>query len=93
MLEKDGETGRVTVGPREALATSRVPLEGVRLHRRPDAVDRVRLRDRATPIPCRVVDERGGFDLDLEQPATAVAPGQLACLMRGDCVVGEGTIG
>src|ERR671923_2442521 len=83
VLEKDGETGRVTVGPREALAKSRVRLEGARLYRGPEAVDRVRLRYRATPIPCRVVEKPGGFELDLEQPATAVAPGQLACLMRG----------
>jgi tRNA-uridine 2-sulfurtransferase len=93
VLEKDGETGRVTVGPREALANSRVRLDGARLYRGPEAVDRVRLRYRATPIPCRVVEKPGGFELDLEQPATAVAPGQLACLMRSDCVVGEGTIG
>jgi tRNA U34 2-thiouridine synthase MnmA/TrmU len=30
--------------------------------------------------------------LELKRPAHAVAPGQLACLMRDDCVVGEGTI-
>jgi tRNA-specific 2-thiouridylase len=92
VLEKDGETGRVTVGPREALSTTRVRLEGARLHRGPEAVDRVRLRYRATPIACRVLERSGGFELELERPATAVAPGQLACLMRGDCVVGEGTI-
>jgi tRNA-uridine 2-sulfurtransferase len=92
VLEKDGETGRVTVGPREALATTRVRLGDARLYRRPEAVDRARLRYRATPIPCRVLEGPGGLDLELERPATAVAPGQIACLMRGDCVVGEGTI-
>jgi tRNA-specific 2-thiouridylase len=93
VLEKDAETGKVTVGPREALLATRVPLEDVRLHRGPDAVDAVKLRYRSTPIQCRVRENGGRLELELESAATAVAPGQLACLMRGDCVVGEGTIG
>ena len=32
------------------------------------------------------------LELELAEPAEAAAPGQLACLMRDDCVVGEGTI-
>jgi len=40
-----------------------------------------------------VVDPAGGVVLELERAAHAVAPGQLACLMRDDCVVGEGTMG
>jgi tRNA-specific 2-thiouridylase len=93
VLEKDAETGRVTVGPREALGTTRVPLDEVRLYRSAESVDSVRLRYRAEPIPCRLVELPERFELELGRPATAVAPGQLACLMRGDCVVGEGTIG
>jgi tRNA-specific 2-thiouridylase len=93
VLDKDAETGRVTVGPREALQATRVRLEEARLHRGPNAVDAVRLRYRSAPIPCRVLDNGGQLELELEHPATAVAPGQLACLMRGECVVGEGTIG
>jgi tRNA-uridine 2-sulfurtransferase len=93
VLDKDAATGRVTVGPREALQTTRVRLVDARLHRSREAVDAVRLRYRSAPIPCRVVEDRGQLELELERPATAVAPGQLACLMRGDCVVGEGTIG
>jgi tRNA-uridine 2-sulfurtransferase len=93
VLQKDAETGRVTVGPREALQATRVPLEEVRLHRGPEAVASVKLRYRSAPIPCRVRENGGQLELELERAATAVAPGQLACLMRGDCVVGEGTIG
>jgi tRNA-uridine 2-sulfurtransferase len=92
VLDKDVATGRVTVGPREALQTTRVRLVGARLHRSREAVDAVRLRYRSAPIPCRVVEDRGQLELELERPAMAVAPGQLACLMRGDCVVGDGTI-
>jgi tRNA-uridine 2-sulfurtransferase len=93
VLDKNAETGTVTVGPREALQATRVRLEAARLHRGPEAVDAVRLRYRSAPIPCRVRNDGGQLELELERPATAVAPGQLACLMRGDCVVGEGTIG
>jgi tRNA-uridine 2-sulfurtransferase len=97
VLDKDAATGRVTVGPREALATGRVRVEGARLHRRAELVDSVRLRYHSAPIPCRVChrpgDEPGGLELELERPATAVAAGQLACLMSGDRIVGEGTIG
>jgi tRNA-uridine 2-sulfurtransferase len=92
VLDKNAETGRVTVGPREALRTSRVRLESARLLRGHEAVDAVKLRYRSAPIPCRVRGNAGRVELELERPATAVAPGQLACLMRGDCVVGQGTI-
>jgi tRNA-uridine 2-sulfurtransferase len=92
VLDKDAETGRVTVGPREALQSTRVRLEGARLHRPSETVDAVKLRYRSAPIPCRVVDDGGRLELVLERPATAVAPGQLACLLHADCVVGEGTI-
>jgi tRNA-specific 2-thiouridylase len=80
------------VGPREALQSTRVRLEGARLHRPSETVDAVKLRYRSAPIPCRVVDDGGRLELVLERPATAVAPGQLACLLHADCVVGEGTI-
>jgi tRNA-uridine 2-sulfurtransferase len=92
VLDKDAESGRVTVGPREALRTGRVRLEDARLHRAAEEVDAVRLRYRSAPIPCRVLGNGESLDLELELPATAAAPGQLACLMRGDCVVGQGTI-
>jgi tRNA-uridine 2-sulfurtransferase len=93
VLRKDAAANRVTVGPREALATTTVRLESARLHRPADQVRQVRLRYHAEPITCRAGSHgRGELTLELERPAHAVAPGQLACLMRDDCVVGEGTI-
>jgi len=93
VLGRDAATNRVTVGPKAALATSRAQLEDVRLHRPPHAVDQVRLRYHARPLACRArrVGE-GELELELAEPADVAAPGQLACLMRDDCVVGEGTI-
>jgi tRNA-specific 2-thiouridylase len=93
VLEKDARSGRVVVGPRAALAATRVALEDTTLHRGPEAVRAVRLRYHSQPIPCRALAVDGRIELDLERPAHALAPGQLACLMRDDVVVGEGTIG
>ena len=94
VLKKDASTNRVVVGPREALATSRVPLEDVSLHRPASEVQTVRLRYHAEPLACRLhVQDDGTLELELDRPANGVAPGQLACLMRQDRVLGEGTIG
>jgi tRNA-uridine 2-sulfurtransferase len=93
VLRKDAAANRVVVGPKTELATTTVRLENARLHRPAEDVSRVRLRYHAEPIACRATAGTGGrMTLELERPASAVAPGQLACLMRDDCVVGEGTI-
>jgi tRNA-specific 2-thiouridylase len=94
VLRREAETNRVVVGPKEALATDRVPLEDATLHRPPHEVETVRLRYHAEPLGCRVhVQDDGRLELELDGLAYGVAPGQLACLMREDRVVGEGTIG
>jgi tRNA-uridine 2-sulfurtransferase len=90
---RDAATNRVTVGPRAALARTTVHLTDVSLHRPADQVRQVRLRYHARPLPCRAtITPRDGLRLELAEPAEALAPGQLACLMRDDAVVGEGTI-
>jgi tRNA-uridine 2-sulfurtransferase len=93
VLAKDAETNRVTVGPKEALRTTTVRLRDARLHRPAQSVTHVRLRYHARALLCeaRPID-RDVIELELAEPAEAVAPGQLACLMHDDCVVGEGTI-
>jgi tRNA-specific 2-thiouridylase len=94
VLEKDASANRVIVGPKEALATTRVRLEDATLHRPATKVEQVRLRYHAEPLACRVhVQDDGTLELELDRPANGVAPGQLACLMRQDRVLGEGTIG
>jgi tRNA-specific 2-thiouridylase len=94
VLKRDAAANRVVVGPKRELQTSTVRLEDARLHRPAADVRAVRLRYHANPIACRARDDGGGnVTLELDDPAHAVAPGQLACLMRDDCVVGEGTIG
>jgi tRNA U34 2-thiouridine synthase MnmA/TrmU len=71
-----------------------IRLEDARLHRPATEVEQVRLRYHASPLRCRArAGADGELELELVEPAEAVAPGQLACLMRDDCVVGQGTIG
>jgi tRNA U34 2-thiouridine synthase MnmA/TrmU len=70
-----------------------VRLRDARLHRPARAITHVRLRYHARALLCeaRPIDH-DQIELELAEPAEAVAPGQLACLMHDDCVVGEGTI-
>ncbi len=97
VLAKDAATNRVVVGPREQLATRAVAVRGARLHRAGAEVDAVKLRYRSRAIPCRVTgDPEAGthrrLELELADPVDGAAPGQTACLLRGDVVVGWGTI-
>jgi tRNA-specific 2-thiouridylase len=80
----------VVVGPRESLDVTRVEAHG-RLYV-PAVRASVKLRHRAAAVPARVTASNGGFALELEEPAHAVATGQVAALYDGDAVVGAGVI-
>jgi tRNA-uridine 2-sulfurtransferase len=97
VLAKDATSNRLVVGPRSALCASRVEVRGARLHRDGSRVDRVKLRYRSRPLPARVLGDPGPgrhsrLELALGDPAEGVAPGQLACLMDGELVIGWGAI-
>jgi tRNA-uridine 2-sulfurtransferase len=96
VLKRDAGANRVTVGRREQLATTSVRLRGARLHRDSTRADRVKLRYHARSIACRVsaapAGEHEELELELGEPAFGVAPGQTACLLDGDLVVGRATI-
>ena len=92
VLAKDRDANTVTVGARAQLATTQVALRDAVLHRPAADVDRVKLRYRTRPLPCRVRARAGGLALELGEPVDGAAPGQLACLMRGDVIVGHGVI-
>lgn len=97
VVRKDAASGQVTVGPRSALAATSVSVAGAMLHRDGTEVDRVKLRYRSAPMGCRIVgNARPGrhrtLEIELDQPVLGVAPGQTACLMRGDGVIGFATI-
>jgi tRNA-specific 2-thiouridylase len=93
VLATEVRTNRVVAGPRSALATSVVHVRGARLNRDAGEVDQVKLRYRSRALPCRATDHgRGRVELELLEPVDGAAPGQTACLLRGDVIVGWGTI-
>ncbi len=93
VLAKDARRNRVVVGPKQALATDRVTLGEARLHRPAASVDGARLRYHSPSVPCSAHSRSGaGARLALERAVTRPAPGQVACLMRGELVVGWGTV-
>jgi len=94
VLRKDRDDNTVTVGPRAELATTEVAVRSAVLHRPGAEVDRVKLRYRTVPLPCRVAPGKTGgrLALQLAAPVDGAAPGQVACLMRGDVIVGHGII-
>jgi len=97
VLTTDAAANRVTVGPRPALATLAVAVRGARLHRAGSEVDAVRLRYHSRAVACRIPGDLAPgthkrVELELADPVDGAAPGQTACLLRGDVVVGYGTI-
>jgi tRNA-specific 2-thiouridylase len=99
VLATDARKNRVIAGTRDELATTRVHVRGARLLRDGARVDRVKLRYRTKPLPARVhdADALGAgvhrtLELELAEPVDGAAPGQLACLLDGDAIVGWGTI-
>jgi tRNA-specific 2-thiouridylase len=97
VLRKDAAAGRVTVGPRRSLGMRRVRLAPATLLRDGSRVDRVKLRYRSGPVACTIDGEAApgtheGLTLTLANAVEGVAPGQTACLLRGDRVLGWATI-
>jgi len=89
-LRTDAVSNVVVVGPRTALGARRVAAEGA-LHVPVERAE-AKLRYRSAPIAAAVEPVEGGFALELDDPAEAVAPGQVAVLYDGDAVVGAGVI-
>ena len=97
VIDKDAARNEVVVGPSSALRTTRVAIRNARLSRAGARVDRVKLRYRSRPLECRLAgDPQPGrhtaLEIELAQAVDGAAPGQLACLMDGELVVGWGTI-
>jgi tRNA-specific 2-thiouridylase len=95
VLATDATANRVVVGSRDELATRTVRVRDAVLRRDGARVDRVKLRYRSRPISCTVEAGAGHhpeLSLSLGQPAYGVAPGQTACLMDGEAIVGHATI-
>ncbi len=97
VLDKDAIHNQVIVGPRSSLRATRVKVRAATLHRAGARVDRVKLRYRSRPLECRLASDpqpgrHAALEIELADAVDGAAPGQLACLMDGDLVVGWGTI-
>jgi tRNA-specific 2-thiouridylase len=94
VLGKDATTNTVVAGPRNELATRRVRIRGARLLRPAERVDGVRLRYHAPRRDCRLEVNGDPSEpiITLAEPVDGPAPGQVACLLDGDLVVGHGVI-
>ncbi|HMC50980.1 MAG TPA: tRNA 2-thiouridine(34) synthase MnmA [Solirubrobacterales bacterium] len=96
VLATDAAANTVTVGPRRELMARTVRLSNAVLHREGDAVDAVRLRYRSQPVPAAVAATNTGryaeLQIDLGEDFAGVSPGQTAVLLRGEAIVGHGTI-
>jgi tRNA-specific 2-thiouridylase len=99
VVRLEPEARRVVVGPRAALAVSRVPLSGLNWIGAGDgpppagAEVSVRVRSTQEPAPGRVFGgAAGAATVELLNPQFGVAPGQAAVFYDGSRVVGGGWI-
>jgi tRNA-specific 2-thiouridylase len=90
VIRKDAN--RVVVGAKEDLEATAVRLAPAELYREADTVNAVRLRYRSAPVACRAQQSEDGLVLKLSEPFSGVAPGQTACLLDDDTVIGWGVI-
>jgi tRNA-specific 2-thiouridylase len=89
VLAKEPRDNRVVVGTRDQLGVRSVAVQPLVLHRPETRATSVRLRYHAPPVPCTVA--RASL-IELEREVVRPAPGQTACLMDGEMVVGWGTM-
>jgi tRNA-specific 2-thiouridylase len=97
VVRLEPETRRVVVGPRAALATSRVRLREVNwIGDGPIPEDglsvAVKLRSAAPAAAARMRRSEAGIVLDLAEPQHGVAPGQAGVIYAGDRLLGGGWI-
>ncbi len=96
VLATDAAANTVTVGTREDLATRRVRIRDVVLHRDGSRVDAVKLRYRAEPVAASVAAGGAGrlaeVEVELGESFDAASPGQAAVLLCGEAIIGHGTI-
>jgi tRNA-specific 2-thiouridylase len=97
VLEMHPETAEVVVGPREALAATRLTATQVNWVSGKPAIDWLRvtaqIRHRHVPAPARVrATGAATAELEFDAPQTAITPGQAVVFYEGDVVVGGGWI-
>jgi tRNA-uridine 2-sulfurtransferase len=97
VLRLEPERRRVVVGPRAALGTRRVHLNGINWlgesEPREGAALAVKLRSAQPPVAARFYcGDRASGEVILDEPALGVAPGQACVFYDGTRVLGGGWI-
>lgn len=96
VVDIEPATRTVTIGPREALLGRGVEARELNwLVDAPDVGQRVsvQIRHRARAVPATIVQRNDDtVELALEEPASAITPGQSLVLYDGDTVLGGGVI-
>jgi tRNA-specific 2-thiouridylase len=96
VVRLEPEARRVVVGPKAALAATRVSLGGVNWLDDPDGgTEEIEVKLRSTSPPVAATIVRRGADaaeIVLRQPAHGVAPGQACVAYRGEQLLGGGWI-
>jgi tRNA-specific 2-thiouridylase len=97
VLETDPSANRIVVGSHEELAVRYIQLSPAALYRPGVRVDQVRLRYRSEALRCRLDGDyepgtHPSLTLTLEDPTHGIAPGQTACLLENNRILGYGTI-
>ena len=90
VIRPDRDSNTLVVGPRSSLGARSVTARGS-LYLSVDRAE-AKLRYRSQPVGATVTPVSGGFELELDEPVEAVAPGQVAALYDDDAVVGAGVI-
>jgi tRNA-specific 2-thiouridylase len=89
VVDVDGSTRTVTVGPPEALLRDVITVRDLVFTNdrpAPDAALHAQLRAHGIPAPARLTDDR----IEFVEPTPRVAPGQIVALYDGDVLVGGG---
>jgi tRNA-specific 2-thiouridylase len=93
VVNTDSETNVVTVGSRDEILSTEVSVEDVELKLPAVRVTSARLRHHGPVGACDLVlSAEGTGRLIFDQPIERVAPGQIACLMDGELIVGCATV-
>jgi len=95
VLDIEPVSNTVTVGPRELLAVH--TIDGIRptwTQQRPEGSWRgfAQVRAHGEPMPATISADETSMRVELDQPATGIAPGQAVVVYDGDRVVGSSTI-
>ncbi len=88
----DAASGRVVVGPREALFTSVVRCDDVVWRAEAGSQVEAAVRYRMRPVAVRVVAVGTSLECTFAEPLDSAAPGQALVCYRGETVIGGGTI-